>query len=507
MTSESCPRFEELCHFLDGRLSPTRETAIVAHVETCGPCQDQLERITSGRRTSGKTDDRSNGLEIESNGVSGTKSLTMPVGGSTQLSATSATRVAELRLAGGADETIGLAEVSREQPDDTNQATSDSSECDHEKTTLQSDHQPLPAEHGSAIKGASPRPAIPGFELMEKLGEGGMGVVYLARQTGLNRLVAVKMIRGGSGARPDHFARFRIEAEAVARLRHPNIIQIHDIGEVDGLPFVSLELLEGGSLDDRLEGTPQAGRQAAELMATLARAVQVAHDAGIVHRDLKPSNVLFTEDGTPKITDFGLAKRLESDSKQTESGQIMGSPSYMAPEQARGHAKDVGPPADVYALGAILYEMLTGRPPFKGESPIETVRQVIDDELIPPSRLVPRIARDLETICLKCLNKEPTRRYESARALAEDLERYGNGETIHARRTSVLERAVKWARRRPAAAALTGLAIMTSLGLFVGGALFGLHLVSESQRILRVVSAGNRLIDSAKECEVAGAAL
>ena len=271
-------------------------------------------------------------------------------------------------------------------------------------------------------------PAIPGYEILEKLGEGGMGVVYKARQLGLNRLVALKMIRGGSQARPDHFARFRIEAEAVARLRHPNILQIYDIGEVDGLPFVSLELLEGGSLADRLAGTPQPARQAAELLMTLARAVQVAHDAGIVHRDLKPSNVLFTADGIPKITDFGLAKRLDSDSRQTETGQIMGSPSYMAPEQARGHTRDVGPAADVYALGAILYEMLTGRPPFKGETPMETVRQVIDDEVVPPSRLVPKVARDLETICLKCLNKEPSRRYASASELAEDLDRYRKGE-------------------------------------------------------------------------------
>ena len=216
---------------------------------------------------------------------------------------------------------------------------------------------------------------IPGYEILGKLGEGGMGVVYKARQQGLNRLVALKMIIGGSQARVDHLARFRVEAEAVARLRHPNILQIYDIGEADGLPFVSLELLEGGDLDDRLAGTPQPGRAGSELMATLARAVQAAHQAGIIHRDLKPANILFTEEGIPKITDFGLAKRLESDSRQTETGQIMGTPSYMAPEQASGHTKDVGPPADIYALGAILYEVLTGRPPFKGETPMETVRR------------------------------------------------------------------------------------------------------------------------------------
>ena len=249
-----------------------------------------------------------------------------------------------------------------------------------------------------------------------------------------------------------------MEAEAVARLRHPNILQIYDIGEAAGLPFVALELLDGGGLDDRLARTPQPGNQAAELMVTLARAVHVAHQAGIVHRDLKPTNVLYTSDGVPKITDFGLAKRIDSDDGQTESGQIMGSPSYMAPEQARGDSRNVGPPADVYALGAILYEMLTGRPPFKGETPMETVRQVIDDDPVTPSRLVPRVPRDLETICLKCLHKDPAKRYESAQALADDLERYLRGEPILARRTAFWERGAKWARRRPVAATLMALA-------------------------------------------------
>ena len=315
-------------------------------------------------------------------------------------------------------------------------------------------------------------PRIPGYELLAKLGQGGMGVVYKARQLGLNRLVAVKMIRGGGQARPDHFARFRVEAEAVAQLHHPNIIQIHDIGEVDELPYVSLELLEGGDLADRLAGSPQPGRSAAELMITLAKAIQVAHEAGIIHRDLKPPNILYTADGVPKVTDFGLAKRLESDSNQTETGQIMGSPSYMAPEQARGHTKDVGPAADIYALGAIFYEMLTGRPPFKGESPIETIRQVTDDEVVPPSRLVPKVARDLETICLKCLNKEPQKRYASARDLADDLERFLEGRPIKARPTPLLERTAKWARRRPVAASLIGLGIASFLGLTIGGAFY-----------------------------------
>jgi eukaryotic-like serine/threonine-protein kinase len=309
---------------------------------------------------------------------------------------------------------------------------------------------------------------VPGYEIVDRLGEGGMGVVYKARQVGLNRLVALKMIRGGSQARPEHLLRFSIEAEAVARLRHLNIIQIYDIGEVDGSPFVSLELLEGGSLTDRLGGTPQAGRRSAELLETLALAIVAAHEAGIIHRDLKPSNVLFAADGVLKVTDFGLAKRLESDDMHTVTGQVMGSPSYMAPEQARGHTRNIGPAADVYALGAILYEMLTGRPPFKGETPIETIRQVIDDEPVPPSQLVPRLPRDLETISLKCLNKEPHKRYTSAQALANDLRRYVNGEPIKARPTPFWERGAKWARRRP----------VTALSLFAGAALAVCGIVS-----------------------------
>jgi serine/threonine protein kinase len=211
-----------------------------------------------------------------------------------------------------------------------------------------------------------------------------MGVVFKARHRRLNRLVAVKMIRAGAQAGPEDLVRFRFEAEAVARLRHAHIVQIYDIGEVAGLPFVSLELLDGGTLADRLAGTPQPGRPAAELVVTLARAMHAAHRLGIVHRDLKPSNVLFDRDGTPKIADFGLAKRLEQEDGQTETGQIVGTPSYMAPEQARGQTREVGPAVDVYALGAILYEMLTGRPPFKAPTPLETARQVIEEEPVAP---------------------------------------------------------------------------------------------------------------------------
>ena len=306
---------------------------------------------------------------------------------------------------------------------------------------------------------------IPGYELLEKLGEGGMGVVYKARQLALNRLVAVKMIRGEGTARPDQIGRLHTEAESIARLRHPHILQIHNTGVVGDCPFLALELLDGGSLADRLAHTPQPGRSSAELMVTLARAIHDAHLAGIVHRDLKPSNVLFSSKGIPKISDFGLAKLSEAQSTQTITGLIMGSPSYMAPEQARGHSKNVGPAADVYSLGAIFYEMLTGRPPFKGETPIETVRQVTDDDPVPPSRLVPRLERDLETICLKCLSKEVHQRYDSASDLADDLERYLRGESIKARSTGFLERGVKWSRRRPALATLVALGLAATVAL------------------------------------------
>jgi serine/threonine protein kinase len=309
-------------------------------------------------------------------------------------------------------------------------------------------------------------PAVEGYEIIAELGHGGMGVVYKARHQSLGRFVALKMIRAGSLAKPEDLARFRIEAEAVAKQRHPNIIQIYDIGETGGLPFVALELLEGGSLEDFLAATPQPGEFSARLSATLARAVHTAHQAGIIHRDLKPSNVMFASEGTPKITDFGLAKRLEEDG-YTETGQVLGSPSYIPPEQAQGLAKEVGPAADVYSLGAILYEMLTGRPPFKGTTPVETVMQVLNEDPVPPSQLQPHVPRDLETICLKCLAKEPQKRYASALALAEDLDRYLADTPIQARRVPAFERARKWVRRRPIRSFLLAFsALAVSIGLF-----------------------------------------
>jgi tetratricopeptide (TPR) repeat protein/tRNA A-37 threonylcarbamoyl transferase component Bud32 len=307
---------------------------------------------------------------------------------------------------------------------------------------------------------------VPGYQILGFLGRGGMGVVYKARQTKLNRLVALKMILGGSYAGEQELARFRNEAEAVARLQHPNIVQIHEVGEQNGLPYFSLELVDGGTLAQQLASTPQPSRAAAQLVETLAWAVHAAHQRGIIHRDLKPANVLLTKDGIPKITDFGLAKLIGQEVGQTQTGAVVGTPSYMAPEQAAGRTKEISLLVDVYALGAILYEMLTGRPPFQGESTFDTLGQVRFQEPVPPRRLHPKVPRDLETICLKCLQKEPRKRYASAAELADDLRRFLAGEPILARPASLWERGTKWAKRRPAVAALlgvSGVAVLTVL--------------------------------------------
>jgi len=292
-----------------------------------------------------------------------------------------------------------------------------------------------------------------------------MGVVYHAKQANLNREVALKIILAGAYAGREERARFHLEAEAVARLKHPNVVQIHEVGEQDGFPYLALEFVEGGSLAQALAVRPMSSDQAARLVETLARAVHEVHRRGVIHRDLKPANVLLTLEGTPKITDFGLAKRLDVESGETKSGMVLGTPDYMAPEQARGEAASVGPAVDTYALGSILYEMLTGRPPFHAATTQETVQQLLNEEAVRPSRLQPKVPPDLETICLKCLQKDPGRRYASAGALAEDLRRFLAGESILARPTPTWERAAKWARRRPAAAALIAVSLAAGVAL------------------------------------------
>lgn len=299
------------------------------------------------------------------------------------------------------------------------------------------------SDHGLRSGG----PSIPGYEVLGELGRGGMGVVYKARQVKLQRLVAIKTILTGAHAGPDERQRFQIEIETIARLQHPHFVQIFEVGEIEGRPYCVLEFVEGGSLAGQLTGKPLPVRWSTEIVATLARAIEEAHRQDIIHRDLKPANVLLArreEDEqtilVPKITDFGLAKRLDENRSHTQTGMIVGTPAYMAPEQAAARSQDIGPATDVYALGAILYEMLSGRPPFTAETTLETIQQVIDREPLPPRLLAPAVDRDLETIVLKCLEKEPSRRYISAAELADDLERYLANEPILARSINLLER-------------------------------------------------------------------
>ncbi|WP_165248237.1 serine/threonine-protein kinase [Paludisphaera soli] len=319
------------------------------------------------------------------------------------------------------------------------------------------------AARGSAEPGTTTPPAPSGYELEAIIGRGGMGVVHRARQVGLDRLVALKRIAAGTDASPAQLARFRVEAEAAARLRHPNIVPIHDVGVIDEAPFYAMELLEGGSLADRLAAGPLPAHEA----ATLARAIAHAHREGVVHRDLKPPNILFDAEGAPKVADFGLAKLLGA-GPATRTGALMGTPSYMAPEQASGSTVGDGPAVDVYALGAILFECLTARPPFLAPSPVETLDLVRSSEPPAPGRLQPGVPRDVQTICLKCLEKDPARRYDSAATLADDLDRFARGEPILARPSGPLDRAFKWARRRPSQAAFAALVVVASAGGLAG---------------------------------------
>jgi predicted Ser/Thr protein kinase len=285
------------------------------------------------------------------------------------------------------------------------------------------------------------------YELLAEVARGGMGIVYQARQKGLNRIVALKMILPGSLANPEDVRRFQTEAEAAARLQHPNIVAVHEVGAAGGQHFYSMEYIDGPSLARRLESGPLPGHVAARYVRTIAQAVHFAHRHGILHRDLKPSNILLDPNDEPHVADFGLAKKLGVDPGQTRTGAILGTPSYMAPEQAAGRIKELGPACDVYGLGAVLYELLTGRPPFRSETTLDTLLHVLEQEPAPPRLLNPKIDRDLETICLKCLSKNPLHRYASAEALADDLTRYLNGESITARSFNLIDRLARTLER------------------------------------------------------------
>jgi WD40 repeat protein/serine/threonine protein kinase len=377
----------------------------------------------------------------------------------------------------------------------------------------------------------SPPPTIPGYEVQGELGRGGMGVVYKARQTALHRVVALKMLRGGAPVTAEQLARFRVEMEALGRLQHPNIVQIYEVGEWEGRPYFTMEYVAGPNLAQKLGGAPLPARAAAHLVEVLARAMEAVHRCHVLHRDLKPANVLLQpEEGgsgkegegeghpsgpslllppssfVPKIGDFGLAKLAKDTTTAaktlTQAGQAMGTPCYMAPEQARGEAQALGPATDVYALGAILYEALTGRPPFEGTTSAETIARVLDDEPVSPASLRPKLPRDLVTICLKCLEKDPRQRYAGAGELAEDLRLFRAGEPIRARPVGRVERLWRWCRRRPAVAALWGLSVATALALALAALLYHDSLQKDLTAAKQKAEAEQRLAEAERRQQV-----
>ncbi len=313
----------------------------------------------------------------------------------------------------------------------------------------------------------APLGSFGGYDLLEEIARGGMGIVYKARQIRANRTVALKMILAGQLASDEDVKRFETEASAAATLDHPNIVPVFEVGENEGRHFYSMGFVDGQSLSDLLRQGPLAPKEAARLMRQVAQAVEYAHSQGIIHRDLKPQNILLSRDGTPRVTDFGLAKQLTASGELTATGQILGTPSFMSPEQARGDGREIGPLSDVYSLGAVLYCLVTGRPPFQAADVIETLRQVVMQEPVSPRLLNAAVDRDLETITLKCLQKEPIIRYRTAAALAEDLGRFLKHEPIVARPIGTLERTWRWCRRNPPLAGLVALLGIASAGFAI----------------------------------------
>jgi serine/threonine protein kinase/formylglycine-generating enzyme required for sulfatase activity len=431
-----CPPQEQLEQLLDDRLEASEDCALAKHVESCAECQERLEQLSAG-------------------------SLSSPGPARTNPEMTDALLMRLKKRGRRSDETVRF----------------------ESKQTLAN----RPANRIASL------PEVPGYEVLSEIGRGGMGVIYKARHLRLGRVVALKMILAGAHAQSEELRRFRIEASAVGRLAHPGIVGVYDVGEHEGLPYLSLELVEGGSLKQLLGGVPQPPRESARLVEQLARAVQHAHEAGIVHRDLKPANVLLVGQAAslslgdagqagslsyvPKITDFGLAKLLTDGPADgpTQSGAVVGTPGYMAPEQAAGNQRQVGPAVDVYALGAILYECLTGRPPFHAATTLDTLMQVMHDEPVSISSLQPRVPRDLATIAMRCLEKQPAKRYSSARDLADDLSRFLDGRAIHARRVGPFERVGRWCKRNPVVAGLLALVLLVLLGGIAVSTSFGLE--------------------------------
>jgi serine/threonine protein kinase len=442
-----CPSDKELTYLLDDELGPAQRDVLARHVERCAGCQEQLARLTEAPDTH-----KWQRAEPPANDSPSEERI----------------RQRLKQMSSWLEPTVGV------------QATGPAVRCEW--------------------------PAVPGHEIEGELGRGGMGVVYRARQLGLNRTVALKMVLHGAQASAKNLARFRAEAAAIARLQHPNIVQIYDVGETEGRPYFVLEYVAGGSLAQHLQGTPQPVRPAAQLIEVLARAIHAAHAGGVIHRDLKPANVLLScsrdaqrsasahtlrsedcasrlHEFVPKITDFGLAKFAGGDSEATVlqgptvTGEVLGTPNYMAPEQAMVPRQSVGPAADVYALGAILYELLTGRPPFTGESPLATILQVLHNDPVPVTSLQPNVPRDLETICLKCLRKPPHNRYASALELAEDVQRFLRDEPIQARSPLAVEKLWRWVRRHPLPAGLLAAGLLAPVVALIALSLLSARLV------------------------------